>query len=152
VEVVGIALALLIGLVGAPVFCFVLAKFIRPFAALASFAFWMAAPLVVLFAVEILLVIAFGILGTRALVGPGFFLTHAVLSLAIGPALACVALLGHRGIPRWWPLVAIVCWFAGAAGIFYQYAVAETLYGIDEIGGPYQWPWQGRRDSPMKRK
>jgi hypothetical protein len=140
-EAFGIALALLIGLVGAPVFCFILAKLIRPFAALAAFGFWMAAPLVVLFAVEISLVLAFGVLGTRALVGPGFFLTHAVLSLAIGPALACVALLGPRGIPRWWRLVAVVCWLAGAGGIFYQYDVAETLYGIDGIAGPYQWPW-----------
>jgi hypothetical protein len=115
-EAFGFAVVLLIGLVGAPVFCLVLVKVIRPFPALASLGFWMAAPLVVLFAVEILLVVAFGILRTRALVGPGFFLTHAVLSLAIGPALACVALLGHRGIPRWWPLVAVVCWFAGAGG------------------------------------
>ncbi len=140
-EAFGIALALLIGLVGAPVSCFVLAKFIRPFPVLASFAFWMAAPLVVLFVVEILLVVAFGVLGTRVLVGPGFFLTHAVLSLAIGLALACVALLGPRGVPRWWPLVAIACWLAGAGGFFYQYYVAETLYGIDGSGGPYQWPW-----------
>jgi hypothetical protein len=140
-EAFGILLSLLIGLVGAPAFCFVLARFIRPIPALAFFGFWMAAPLVVLFAVEILLVAAFGILGTRALVGPGFFLTHAVLSLATGPALACVALLGHRGILRWWPLVAVVCWLAGAAGIFYRYDVADTLYGIDGFGGPYLWPW-----------
>jgi hypothetical protein len=140
-EAFGIAVVLLVGLVGAPVYCFVLAKFVQPFPALAFFAFWMAAPLVALFVVEILLVITFGILGTRALIGPGFFLTHAVLSLAIGPALACVALLGHRGIARWWPLVAVVCWFVGAAAIFYRYNVAEALYGVDGFGGPYQWPW-----------
>ena len=140
-EAFGIAVALLIGLVGAPVFCLGLVKVIRPFPAFASFGFWMAVPLVVLYAVEILLVVAFGVLGTRALIGPGFFLIHAVLSLTIGPALACVALLGRHGIPRWWPLVAIVCWVAGAAGIFYRYNVADTLYGIDGFGGPYQWPW-----------
>jgi hypothetical protein len=140
-EAFGILLALLIGLVGAPVFCFALARFVRPIPALASLGFWMAAPIVVLFAADILLVITFGVLGARALVGPGFFLTHAVLSMAIGPALACVALLGHRGIPRWWPLVAVICWFVGAAGIFYRYNIADTLYGIDGFGGPYQWPW-----------
>jgi hypothetical protein len=52
-EAFGIFLALLIGLVSAPVFCFALAKFNRPFPALAFFGFWMAAPIVVLFAVEI---------------------------------------------------------------------------------------------------
>jgi hypothetical protein len=140
-EAFGILIALSIGLFGAPVFCFVLARFVRPIPALSFFGFWMAAPMVVLFAVDILLIITIGVLGTRALVGPGFFLTHLVLSMAIGPALACVALLGNRGIPRWWPLVAAVCWFAGAAGIFYRYNVADTLYGIDGVGGPYQWPW-----------
>ena len=67
-EAFGILLALLIGLVSAPVFCFALAMFVRPFPVLASFGFWMAAPIVVLFAVEVLLVITFGVLGTRALV------------------------------------------------------------------------------------
>jgi hypothetical protein len=71
-EAFGIAVVLLMALVGAPVFCLVLVKVIRPFAALASLRFCRAAPLVVLFAVEISLVLTFGVLGTRALVGPGF--------------------------------------------------------------------------------
>jgi len=140
-EAFGILIALLIGLVGAPVFCFVLTRFVRPIPAVASFGFWAAAPIVALFAIDILLIIAFGVLGTRALVGPGFFLTQAVLSLAIGPALACVLLLGPWSISRWWPLVAAICWIVGAAGIFHRYNVADTLYGIDGFGGPYQWPW-----------
>ena len=45
------------------------------------------------------------------------------------------------GMARWWPLAAAICWFIGAGAIFYQYDVAETLYGIDGSGGPYQWPW-----------
>src|SRR5438270_9651367 len=105
-EAFGIAIVLLMGLVGAPVFCLILVKVIRPFPALASLGFRMAAPIVVLFAGELSLVSAFGILGTRALVGPAFFFIHAVLALGIGPAIAGVALLGRRGLPRWWPLVA----------------------------------------------
>ena len=137
----GMAIELLLGLVAAPVFCFALARFIRPFAALAAWGFWIAVPLVVLFALDLTLVVTCGALGTRALVGPGFFLSHTVLSVAIGPSVACVALLSRRGHPRRWPLVAVVCWFAGACGIFYQYDVAETLYGVDGVGGPYQSPW-----------
>lgn len=137
----GMAIEMLIGLAGAPVFCFVLARFVRPFPTLAAWSFWLAVPLVVLFVLDLLLLITHGVLGTRTLVGPGFFLTHTVLALAIGPALACAALLGRRGLQRWWPLVAVVCWIAGATGLFYQHDAADTLYGTDGIGGPYQWPW-----------
>jgi hypothetical protein len=96
----GIAIELLLGLVAAPVFCFVLVRFVRPFAVLAAWGFWISVPLV-------------------------------ALSAAIGPAVACLALLGRRGLSRWWPLVAVVCWIAGATGIFYAHDAADTLYGVE---------------------
>ena len=69
-ETVGIALALAGGLVGAPIFCFILARVVRRFPRVASVAFWAAVPLVLLYASEVLLVLTRGVLSTRALIGP----------------------------------------------------------------------------------
>jgi hypothetical protein len=139
-ETLGIALALLGGLVAAPIFCFVLVKFVRAFQPVATFGFWVAVTTVTLFALELILVSVWGVLGTRRHLGAVFFPIHVLLTLGLAPACACALLLGRRSLARWWPLVAAFCWFVGAAAIFYQYDVAETLYGIDGIGGPYQWP------------
>jgi hypothetical protein len=139
-ESFGIALALLGGLVAAPVFCFALVKLVRPFRWIAALGFWVGVATVALFGTELALVSVWGILGTRRHLGAAFFPVHALLTLGLAPACACALLLGTRSLARWWPLVAAFCWFAGAAAIFYQYDVAETLYGIDGIGGPYQWP------------
>ena len=126
---------------GAPIFCFVLAKWIRAFPHLASVAFWVAVPPVVLYASELLLVLTRGVLSTRAVIGPSYFWIHVLLTFSAAPALACVLILGRRNLAAWWPLVASICWVVGAGSVFYQYDVAETLYGIDGQGGPYQWPW-----------
>jgi hypothetical protein len=136
-ETLGIALYLIGGVVAAPVFCYVLVKLVRPHKAIASWLFTSAVTMVLLFAVELIMVSIRGVLGTRALIGPAFFPLHALLTLGLAPACACALLLGRRSIARWWPVAAALCWFIGAAAIFYQYDVAETLYGIDGIGGPY---------------
>jgi hypothetical protein len=114
-----------------------LVKLVRPRKAIASWLFTSAVTMVLLFTVELLMVSISGVLGTRALIGPAFFPLHALLTLGLAPACACALLLGKRSIARWWPVAAALCWFIGAAAIFYQYDVAETLYGIDGIGGPY---------------
>jgi hypothetical protein len=141
VEAFGIALALVGGLAAAPIFCLALAKMVRPFPRVAFLAFWIAVPLVLLYASEVLLVLTRGVLSTRALIGPSYFLIHVLLTFSAAPALACVLILGRRSLSTWWPLVAAICWLVGAGSVFYQYDVAETLYGIDGQGGPYQWPW-----------
>ena len=137
-ETLGIALYLIGGIVAAPVFCYALVKLVRPQKAVASWLLKCAVGMVLLFAVERLTVSSLGVLGTRALVGPAFFPLHALLTLGLAPACAGALLLGRRSIARWWPVAAAFCWFIGAAAIFYQYDVAETLYGIDGIGGPYK--------------
>jgi hypothetical protein len=141
VETVAIGLALIGGLFAAPIFCLTLVKLIRQFPPLSSFGFWVAVPLLGFFFVEVALVLWLGILSTRALVGPPFFLVHVLLTFAAAPALACLLLLGRRSLKNWWPVVAALCWFVGAGAVFYQYDVAETLYGIDGRGGPYRSPW-----------
>ena len=137
-EAFGIALSLMGGVVAAPAFCYALLKLVRPHRAIATIGFSAALAVVALFAVEILLVSVRGVLATRALIGPVFFPLHALLTLGIAPACACGLLLGRRSMARWWPVAAALCWCIGAAAIFYQYDVAETLYGTDGIGGPYK--------------
>jgi hypothetical protein len=141
VEAFGIALVLVGGLFAAPIFCLILIKVIRRVPPLALFGFWAAVPLFGLFSVEVVFALSLGVLSTRALVGSAFFLLHVLLTYAAAPALACLLLLGRRSIAGWWPVAAALCWFVGAGAVFYQYDVAETLYGIDGRGGPYLWPW-----------
>jgi len=140
-EAFGIAIALAGGLVAAPIFCFVLAKVVRRFSRVAALLFVVSVPLILLYASELIVVSMRGVLSTRAMIGPVYFLIHVVLTLSSAPALACVLILGRRSPAAWWPLTAAICWFVGAGSIFYQYDVTETLYGIDGQGGPYQWPW-----------
>jgi hypothetical protein len=140
-EAFGIALWLLGGLLAAPTFCFALVKLLRPIPVVSVIAFRVAAMCVALFGLELIFVCLWGVLGAREHLGPLFFPVHALLTLGVAPACACALLLGRFSLARWWPLAAVLCWFVGAGAIFYQYDVAETLYGIDGIGGPYHWPF-----------
>ena len=140
-EAFGIAIALLAGVVAAPIFCFVLVRVVRRFPLLALLGYWVAVPLLSLFLVEVTLVSWRGVLFVRALVGPAFYFLHVLLTFAAAPALACLLLLGQRSIKAWWPAAAALCWVLGACAIFYHENVAETLYGVDSHGGPYQSPW-----------
>lgn len=140
-EAFGIAIALLVGLFAAPLFCLILVKVIRRVPLLAPLGFWAAVPLLVFWFVEVTLVWFRGVLSVRALVGPPFFLLHALLTFAAAPALACVLLLGHRSMKGWWPAAAALCWLVGAGAILFHFDVAEALYGVDGRGGPYQSPW-----------
>jgi len=136
-ESLGIALGILGGLVAAPVFCFMLVKFIRPHPRLSRLAFYVALVSLGTYAVEILFVMSRSAVSARQLVGPLFFPVHALITLGSAPALACSLLLGQRNISRRWPAVAAICWLVGVFSIFYQYRVAEALYGPDGQGGPY---------------
>lgn len=139
-EALGIAIGILGGLIAAPVFCFLLVKLIAPLPRLSRFAFYAAAALLLIYSAELLFVAARSVVAARQLVGPAFFPAHVLLTLGSAPALACVLLLGSRNVAKWWPAAAAICWLIGVFSIFYQYGVAEALYGIDGQGGPYSAP------------
>jgi hypothetical protein len=136
-ESLAIAIGIIGGLVAAPIFCFMLVKLITPHPRLSRVAFYLSLVALGLFLAELLLVATRGALIARELVGPSFFPVHALITLGSAPALACALVLGRRNFARWWPAVAAICWLVGVFSIFYQYGVAETLYGIDSQGGPY---------------
>jgi hypothetical protein len=140
VESLAIALWILGGLVAAPIFCFMLAKFIRPRPRLARILFYPAVFGLCLFALDLLAVGVFGAIRSRELIGPAFFPIHAFVTLMSAAFLAGSLLLGQRNFARRWLAVAAVSWTLGVFSIFYQYGVAEALYGIDGEGGPYSEP------------
>lgn len=136
-EVVGIALWIAGGVVAAPIFCFVLAKFILPRRSLANLLLCGSVLGLALFVIDLLAVSLFGAIEVRRVVGPAYFPIHALATLLSAASLAGTLLLGHRNFARRWFIVAAVCWVVGVFSIFFQYGVAETLYGIDGVGGPY---------------
>lgn len=140
-ESIAIGLAIIGGVVAAPLFCLGLVRLVKPFQILTSFALWPSFAILLLFALELGLVSFFGAVGARKIVGPAFFLMHSAATLLLAPALACSLLLGRRSLASLWPFVAIICWIVGVFAIFYQYDIAESLYGIDFIGGPYVSPF-----------
>jgi len=137
VESLAIALWIVGGLVAAPIFCFVLATFIRPRPTLARVIFYLAVFGLCLFALDLLAVGMLGAVRSRQLMGPAFFPLHAFVTLMSAAFLAGSLLLGQRNFARRWLVVAAVSWILGVFSIFYQYGVAEALYGIDGEGGPY---------------
>ncbi len=136
-EVVGIALYTLGGLVAAPVFCFLVARYSRTFPKLSAVVWRGSVGLLVLFALDLGCVYLVGSVRTRAVAGPVYFPAHVVATLLAAPALACLFLIGRRNVARWWPAIAILAWCLGVFAIFYHYNVSEALYGVDAVGGPY---------------
>jgi hypothetical protein len=89
----------------------------------------------VLFGLELMLLIKFGAVSSRELVGPGFYALHlAVFFLGI-PALANLLLL--RTQPKEWFIVLPLCAAFALILVLLQYDVSERLYGINGNDGPY---------------
>jgi hypothetical protein len=136
-EALAIAMFIFVGVVAAPVFCLLLVKLVRPYPPISRAVFYGASASMLLFGIDLVLIAALGAVKVREIVGPAFMPVHALLTLGSAPAFASVSLLGKRSLARWWPAVAILAWVLGVCSIFYQYEVAEALYGIDGEGGPY---------------
>jgi hypothetical protein len=136
-EAFGIALYALGGMVAAPVFCFLVARYSQRFPELSTVVRWGSAGLLVVFILDVAIVDALSAVRVRAYVGPAFFPIHAVATLLAAPASAFVLLAGRRNVSRLWPAVAFLAWCLGVFAIFHQYSVSEALYGIDGSGGPY---------------
>jgi hypothetical protein len=136
-ESVGIALYALGGLVAAPVFCFLVARYSRMFPKLSAIVWCGSVALLAVFSFDVVSVYFVSAVRVRAVVGPVFFPVHAVATLFAAPAFAVLFLASRRNMSRWWPALAVIAWCLGIFAIFYQYSVAEALYGVDGSGGPY---------------
>jgi len=91
-----------------------------------------------LLAAELILLMLFGALRSRALVGPIFVVTHAIVFYLGTPALANLLILRRisSATARWYVAVPL-CTVLGFFLVLLEFYVSEQLYGIDQSGGPY---------------
>jgi hypothetical protein len=80
-----------------------------------------------------------GAVRTRGAIGPGFYPIHMVLFVLAVPALANILIIkakAGRTVGSWFA-VALLCSMFALPVVLTQYGVAEALYGVDGVGGPY---------------
>ena len=140
-ELLGIAIAAGAGLVLAPAFCFGLLLVWRLPRARKVMRYCSYA-LLALAAGELVFVGLLGAVRVRQLVGPAFFLAHLVLAATAAPALAIAIVLreSQPGALRA-TAASFVSYCVGFSAILFHIAVAESLFGIDGVGGRYQFPY-----------
>jgi hypothetical protein len=82
--------------------------------------------------------LALGVLRSRAIIGSAFYPLHLILFFLSVPAFANLLVI-KRGDTAFgsWLTVALLCSILALPVVLTQYAVAETLYGVDGTGGPY---------------
>ena len=136
-ETIAIGLWILGGIVAAPLFCWVLVRFISPHPILSHRLWVTSLACLALYALELGSVALLSAVSVRRAIGPAFFPLHALVTLTSPGTLAAALLLGRRHLRRGWGAVAVLGWITGVFAIFYQYDVAESLYGIDGEGGPF---------------
>jgi uncharacterized paraquat-inducible protein A len=99
-EAFGIALYALGGLLAAPLFCLLIARYSRRFLTLSAIAWWGSAALLTLFVLDVAWVHLAGAVSVRAAVGAAFFPLHAVATLLAAPAFASLLLAGRWNLSR----------------------------------------------------
>ncbi len=88
--------------------------------------------------VEMLLLATLGVVRSRAVVGPSFYLLHVACFFLGTPALGNVLILAGRGPLAARKYIAVaLCTILASFLILLQYSVSEALYGLDGSGGPY---------------
>jgi hypothetical protein len=138
VELFGIIFSIPVAFVMSMVYCAILAYALRRVELLRRWLYAVSLILLVGFLGEVVLLVTFGAVGSRALVGPVFYVAHSVFFFLGTPALANVLLLRKRRpvIQRWY-LAGVLCTVFALCLVRLQYGVSEALYGIDGTNGPY---------------
>jgi hypothetical protein len=137
-EILGILLSVPAALIASAIYSFVLSRAQTRWPRFTRFLFRASVVVLVGLAVEVILLAVFGAVRSRELFGPGFVVAHVALFLLGVPSLATLLVITGRG--RWlgrWYVVAPLCTVFAFGLVLLQYFVAESLYGIDGIGGPF---------------
>jgi hypothetical protein len=138
VELFGIIFSIPVAFVVSMVYCAVLAHAIRRFERLRRWLYAVSFVLLAGFLAEVVLLATLGAVGSRAVVGPAFYVAHVVFFSLGTPASANVLLLRKRGpVVRRWYLAGILCTGFASCLVLLQYGVSEALYGVDGTNGPY---------------
>jgi hypothetical protein len=137
-ELLGMALSIPVAFVASSLYFILLVKIVSKSDRL-SRALRIASYIVLtLFAIELLLLLTFGSVRSRAFLGPGFFVAHILIFFAGTPAFANILVLrSKRGVFANWYVVAVLCTLFAFCLVLLQYTVSESLYGIDGDDGPY---------------
>jgi hypothetical protein len=137
-EIFGILFSIPVAFIATSLYCLILYKFVRK-SELARQIFRMVSYFVLtLFAVEVVLLMIFGVVRSRELLGPGIFVLHLICFFLGPPALVNVLVLKpiDNLSSRWYVVCTLATIFAFLL-VLLQYSVSEALYGIDGEGGPY---------------
>jgi hypothetical protein len=138
VELFGIVFSSPVAFVMSMAYCAILAHAIRRVERLRPWLYAVSIVLLVGFLGEVVLLVTLGAVGSRAFVGPVFYVAHSVFFFLGTPALANVLLLRKRGpLVRRWYLAGALCTVFAFCLVLLQYGVSEALYGIDGTNGPY---------------
>jgi hypothetical protein len=138
VELFGIVFSIPVAFVMSMAYCAILAHAIRRVERLRPWLYAVSIVLLVGFLGEVVLLVTLGAVGSRAFVGPVFYVAHSVFFFLGTPALANVLLLRKRGpLVRRWYLAGALCTVFAFCLVLLQYGVSEALYGIDGTNGPY---------------
>ena len=140
-ELFGIAFAAIAGLALAPAYCLMLLLVWR-FRLPRIVARRCAYAVLALALLDVILVSWLGAIRVREVVGAPYFLVHLFAVVCAAPALA-VALVLNESKPRFLHAIgaAVASYIVGLGAIFFQIAVAEALFGIDGLNGPYKYPF-----------
>ena len=137
-EILGILLSVPVALIASAVYCFLLSRLQTRWPRFSRFLFGASLVVLVGLGVEVILLAVLGAVRSRDLFGPGFYVAHLVLFFVGVPSLATLLVIGGRG--RWlgkWYVVAPLCAVFAFGLVLLQYFVAESLYGVDGINGPF---------------
>jgi hypothetical protein len=138
VELFGIVFSIPVAFVISMAYCAVLAHALRRVEFLRRWLYAVSLVLLAGFLCEVLLLVTLGAVGSRALVGPAFYVAHSVFFFLGTPALANALLLPkRRPVIRRWYLAGALCTAFAFCLVLLQYGVSEALYGIDGTNGPY---------------
>jgi len=140
VELFGIILSIPVAFVMSMFYCAILAHALRRYELLRRWLYAVSLVLLAGFLVEVLPLATLGAVGSRALVGPAFYVAHSIFFFLGTPALANALLLSKRQpVIRRWYLAGALCTAFAFCLVLLQYGVSEalSLYEIDGTNGPY---------------
>ena len=138
-ELLGIVFSVPVAFVTSMIYCAVLAHKIRRFEKLRRWLYVLSLILLAGFLGELLLLVTLGATGSRAFVGPAFYVAHVAFFFLGAPSLANVLLLrSPEPLLRRWYVAGILCTASAFCLVLLQYGVSEALYGIDGTNGPFR--------------
>jgi hypothetical protein len=137
-ECFGILCSVPVAFVMSTACCAILAHTIRPHERLRGGLCAGSFVVLIGFLSEVVLLATLGAVGSRALVGPSFYVAHCVFFFLGTPALASVLILPRQSpFVRRWYIASVVCTAFAFCLVLLQYGVSEALYGVNGDNGPY---------------